>query len=126
MHSNNSTESATDTYVSGIAESRVPADQLASVPPVHCALSRNTRRIAWNKMPARRREAAYQEPYFTTGEPGVRNVPFSSDMYGPWVCYPRMSIIWYMFEHQIASKEQSLEEQLYWFDIERVLFANNH
>lgn len=82
----NSTGSATETNVSGIAESCVSTDQQIPISPVHIATSRPAnphppiRRIDDRNIPTRCSKAAVMDLLFTIGAPEVQNVILLPDI----------------------------------------------
>lgn len=92
------TISATDASVSGIAEFRVTADQLASILTTHAATSRYTNllppshRIAGSGIPELCWKAAAMELQIMIGEPGVRIDLLTCDMHAAWAPYPTLNI----------------------------------
>lgn len=123
--------SATDANVSGIANSRLPTDQPAPVPPIHAStflrinLFSSSRRMAGSNIPARHREAALMELHFAIGEPHVRKAPLHSSMDMAWAPYTKLNLIWDMFENQTAAREQTWNEELYRIENEHVRLVNN-
>lgn len=95
VQSNNSSWYATDASISGIAESRVPADQPEPASPFHTATYRRTnllppsRRIAGSDMPIHHMKAATMEPQFSIGEPDVQDALSPFSMHADWAGYSK-------------------------------------
>lgn len=106
----NATGSAIDASVSGITESRVPADQPATIPPIRTATSRRTtllppsRLIAGRKIPIFRKKGAAIELQFMIGEHDDRNPPYLLIYRLPG------RVIEYLTSHGIWSRTRLLRE----------------
>lgn len=122
---------ATDVYVYGIAESRVPDDQPAPVHPAHNATSPRinflspSRYITESDIPVLFREADAIELQFTVGEPYIQNSPLSHTLHATWVRYACINITCDHFEHQTAAQRHFSDEQLYRLDIVRLRLVSN-
>lgn len=64
-------------------------------------------------------------PQLTTRELDVRNATLLPNMHVTWARYPVLRITRDMLEIQTTTREQSFNEQLYWFDIKRVCIVSN-
>lgn len=101
----NSTGSITDINISGIAESRGPADQTAPISSNHTATSRRANHlppsacILGTDMPIFRKNAAVMEPQLTIREPDVRNAPLPPETHTVWAHFPGLKITWDMLEN---------------------------
>lgn len=114
----NSTGSATVANVSGVAESRVTAEHLALMIPVHSVtfchanLLPSSRSIAESAIPVNCWKAAVVKPGFTVGEPDLRNLPLFSDCHMTWLRYPMPKISYEMLEEQNAANRGLLQKFL--------------
>lgn len=106
----NSTGSAPDAKAFEIAESRVPADQPASIRPIHSATSRRTsfllpsQDIFCSKLSIRRRNVATMETRDTIRDTDVCSAPLLSDLHVTLARYARIDITWDQLEQQPAAR----------------------
>lgn len=63
--------------------------------------------------------------FFKIREPCIQNAPLPFDMCVTWAWYTRLNISWNMLGKQNAFREQSSNQQLYRFVIERISLLNN-
>lgn len=129
--SSNLTGSTINGNISRIVVSHVTGDLPAHIPSVYTTTSHRidilppSRRTAGRDAPLRHTKAAAMEPQFRVVEHDVRNASLLLEMHAAWMCYLRFTFTSNILENKNVTGEQSIDEQVYELNINRVRLVNN-